>query len=531
MVQDVSNLASKPPSQHAWKPPPPPPTPETKRYDVCIIGGGAVGCSIARLLSATTVRTVLLDRADDVGQGASKANSGIVHGGYDETHGTLKAKVARLGNSMFQSLDNELHFGFRRVGALVLATRESDLIVLRALKENGELNGVKDLKILDSEQVRAMEPHINQDVCAALFCPSAGITSPYEYTIALAENAVTNGVDVRLKQDVTDIQRTADGRFLVKTDGGETYNASIVINAAGLFSDRIAAMVGAADFAIEPRKGEYLILDRSQSHLARHVLFPVPAAGVGKGILVSQTFHGNLLLGPTSRGTHGIGLTNKEVLELILRSAKHSVPEVDPGEAITSYTGLRAKCSRKDFVIEQSAKVPRFINVAGIDSPGLTSSPAVALLVRDILRDKCGLIMRPNPTYDASRRAILVKKTDTFEGAIDDPDPQKNIICRCERVTEAEITDALSRPLCAASTDAVKRRCRAGMGPCQGNFCEPRVVKLIARERGIEERDVARRGMGSSVLPHRRMTDEDRALLEELAKEEAGQASAIPSKL
>ena len=486
---------------------------------------GPVGCSIARQLSTTTTRTVLLERADDVGQGASKANSGIVHGGYDERHGTIKARVTRVGNAMFEQMNRELNFGFRRVGALVLATKPSELPLLVELKANGELNGVADLRIVDRTELLQMEPHLNPTAHAALYCPSTGITSPYEYVIALAENAVSNGVHIHLKQDVVDIQRTTTDRFVVKTETGSTYEAAVVVNCAGLFADRIAAMVGAANFEIEPRKGEYVILNRSQAHLARHVLFPVPSPDAGKGILVSQTFHGNLLLGPTSRATHGPGLTNRQVLELILQSAKVSVPEVDVGEAITSYTGLRAKCSRRDFVVEESPTVARFINVAGIDSPGLTSSPAVALLVFDILKQRCGLLMNPNQTYDGRRRAIFIKKGDDFDGEIDHADPVRNIICRCENVTEAEIVDALQRPLTAASTDAVKRRTRAGMGPCQGTFCEPRVTRLIARERGIPEGAVKRRGPGSSVLPHRRMTPEDRALLAELA------SLSVPSKL
>ncbi|KAJ3151803.1 hypothetical protein HDU89_001852 [Geranomyces variabilis] len=520
-MRDIEDLISSPKQREAtWEPPPPPPAPPTLHYDVIIIGGGAVGCSIARCLSSTTTRTVVLERADDVGQGASKANSGIVHGGYDERHGTLKARVARVGNAMFEQLNKELNFGFRRVGALVLAVKPEEMPLLMELKKNGELNGVKDLRILDRDQILEMEPHINPNVHAALYCPSTGITSPYEYVIALAENACSNGVDIHLDQDVVDVQRTEDNpsTFLVKTDRGGSYAAPVVINAAGLFADRVATMVGAKDFEIEPRKGEYVILSRSQAHLARHVLFPVPSPVAGKGILVSQTYHGNLLLGPTSRATHGPGLTNRQVLELILQSARQSIPDVDAGEAITSYTGLRAKCSRRDFVVEESRAVPRFINVAGIDSPGLTSSPAVALLVMDILRERCGLRMQSNGKYTPHRRAIFIRKSPDFDGEIDHSDATKNIICRCERVTEAEIVDALHRPLTAAATDAVKRRTRAGMGPCQGTFCEPRVTRLIARERGIAESAVKRRGPGSSVLPHRRLTDEDRALLEELAK-------------
>jgi glycerol-3-phosphate dehydrogenase len=276
-------------------------------------------------------------------------------------------------------------------------------------------------------------------------------------------------------------------------------------------------MVGAANFRIMPRKGEYVILDKSQGKMASHVLFPVPSPVRGKGILVSQTYHGNLLLGPTSRDMSEASRTNVEVLEEILVSARHSVPDFHVKKAITSYAGLRAKSDRKDFIIEESDKVPGFVNVAGIDSPGLTSSPAVALLTVDIL-SKSGLSLERNPSFQAYRKPIIFKKTDAYEGVIDHrSDPSLNIICRCETVSEAEIVDAIHRPLGAHSTDAVKKRTRAGMGWCQGNFCEPRVANMIARELKIPVESVQRRGVGSSLLPHQRLTSEDRELLDELS--------------
>ncbi|TPX70864.1 hypothetical protein SpCBS45565_g01452 [Spizellomyces sp. 'palustris'] len=504
----------------SWTPPPPPKLAPQPPSDVVIIGAGAVGCSIARELSKYKLNTLVLEKADDVAQGASKANSGIVHGGYDEQHGTVKSRVARPGNEMFDALERELHFGFRRVGALVLAYHPSEVPILNELMENGIKNGVKDLAILNRDQVRQREPRIHPDVFAALHCPGTGITSPYEYTIALAENSITNGISFHLKHEVVDIQPAHDQPgFIVKTDCGKSFRTCVVINCAGLYSDRVAAMVGANNFSIEPRKGEYVILNKSQAHLAKHVLFPVPSPERGKGILVSQTYHGNLLLGPTSRGTHEASMTNKEVLELILRSARHSIPDFDVGAAITSYTGLRSKCSRGDFIIEESPSVKGFINVAGIDSPGLTSSPAVAKLVVEILGKTGRVRLEPNPSFNPYRPPIIIRKTPQFNGRIDDPDPARNIICRCERVTEAEIIDAIHRPLPARSVDAIKRRTRAGMGPCQGSFCEERVVGVISRELGVPENVVPRRGPGSSVLPHRRLTKEDRELLEELSKD------------
>jgi glycerol-3-phosphate dehydrogenase len=276
--------------------------------------------------------------------------------------------------------------------------------------------------------------------------------------------------------------------------------------------------VGVNDFTIVPRIGEYILLDKTQSHFANHVLFPVPTRK-GKGILVSPTFHGNLLLGPTSRPINE-RLTQRQILNLIIKSAKKSIPEFDPRTAITSYTGLRSSSSRGDFIIEET-KVSGFINVAGIDSPGLTASPAVALMVRDIIQQslKTNYFVNttPNFNFNPNRIPIIIKKTTGFKGTIDNIDPNLNIICRCELVTESEIIDSISRPLGSHDTDSVKRRTRAGMGKCQGNFCEPRVAALISKNIHVPIEDVVRRSIGSSVLPHLTVNDDDRRLLLEIA--------------
>ncbi|KAJ3265596.1 hypothetical protein HDU77_004604 [Chytriomyces hyalinus] len=509
-------------------------------FDVVVIGAGVIGCSIARALSRFSLRVAVLDKADDVAAGASKANSGIVHGGYDETNGTLKSRVAHWGNSMFAGLDKDLSFGFRVTGSLVLAFSEEEVPELERLLQNGIKNGVKDLRIIGRDEIIRLEPYINPNVVKALHCPHTGITSPYEYTIALAENAVQNGVEFHLGSEVTDIQRLdpspklPKGGFLVRTplDQHQEYTTRYIINAAGLYSDKIAAMLGAADFSILPRKGEYIILDKSQAKFTSRVLFPVPNATRGKGILVSQTFHGNLLLGPTSRDVNEDPRTNNQILGDILGSARMSVPSFDPTKAITSYSGLRAKCSRKDFIIEESPKCPGLVNVAGIDSPGLTSSPAVAELVVTILE---AMVTRDfhqkltiNEWFNPVRPPIIFKKGPNYKGQIDHPTtPALNIICRCEAVSEAEIIDAVHRPLGAHSTDAVKKRTRAGMGHCQGTFCEPRVAQLLSRELHIPVTQVQRRGVGSSLLPHKRVTEEDRALLERLSIGEKSVVSRV----
>ncbi|KAJ3073078.1 hypothetical protein HDU98_002284 [Podochytrium sp. JEL0797] len=500
--------------------------------DVVIIGAGVIGCAIARYLSQFKLKMCVLEKGEDVASGASKANSGIVHGGYDERHGSLKAVVSGRGNRAFEDLDKQLNFGFRRTGSLVLAFTPDEEVELLRLKENGEKNGIHGLKIIERDEILKREPYINPNIYKALACSHTGITSPYEYTIALAENAIMNGVQFRLRCEVTDMQRISpspalglpSGGFLVRTGDQQEFTTKIVINAAGLYSDRIASMLGASDFSILPRKGEYIILAKDQAQYANAVLFPVPSPIRGKGILVSQTLHGNLLLGPTSRDVREDPRSNIEILSDILQNAHMSVPAFDPKKAITSYAGLRAKCSRGDFIIEESRNCKGLINVAGIDSPGLTSSPAVAEMVVDIVK---GIVKREtgkepevNEWFNPIRKAIIVKKDKDYKGVIDHPTaPALNIICRCEVVSEAEIVDAINRPLGAHSTESVKKRTRAGMGWCQGQFCEPRVAKILSRELNIPVEQVPRRGVGSSLLPHKRVTEEDRALLERLSED------------
>jgi glycerol-3-phosphate dehydrogenase len=506
----------------------------TNSFDVLIVGAGVVGCAIARELARYRARVLVLDMGNDVATGASKANSGIVHGGYDEKHGTLKSKLARPGNQSFAQLNRELHFGFRVAGSLVVAFNDEERQGLEALLLNGQKNGVQGLRIVDQAELRRLEPHISPQAKYALHCPHTGITSPYEYAIALAENAIANGVDFRLRHRVTDIRKpvTPSGSFTIHAEETKhrpgfdnepplkvkkLFTAHVVINCAGLYSDRVAAMVGAADFNILPRKGEYLVLEKTQAEMARHVLFPVPNKVFGKGVLVSQTYWGNLLLGPTSRepGDHR---TNIQVLQEIIRNGHRLVPDVDVRKVITSYSGNRAKCDRGDFIVEESS-VPRFINCAGIDSPGLTSSPAVARRVLDILKSKSAQPFQLQEKLEGAfqpQREPIVKSKENFVGSIDNPDPVKNIICRCERITEAEIVDALYRPLSSPSVTSIKRRTRAGMGVCQGKFCQERVIEVIAKEMGISKEEVPGLEPGSSVLPHRRPTEEDKALLASL---------------
>lgn len=471
-----------------------------EKYDVVIIGAGVIGTSAARVLSRYELSVLLIDKENDVSCGASKANSGIIHGGYDAKNGSVKSSFVRKGNQMFKELNDKLHFGYEECGSMVLAFSEEENRVLKTLIENGKKNGVDDLKIITKNEILEMEPNINLDVYSALYCPSAGIASPYEYAIACAENALSNGVEIALNNEVKEIKKDK-GHFIIKTDHNK-YVADYILNCAGLYSDKVASMVDADNFKIIPRRGEYILLNKDEGKRLNRVLFQTPTKA-GKGILVTKTVHGNLMLGPNAQEVSSpeeIG-TNIDVLEHIVTTARKTLPGFDIRKTLRSFAGIRATSDRHDFIIEES-RVKNFINVGGIESPGLTSSPAIAEYLTELL-EKSGLELNEKKGYDDSRKAIIRRKDENFDGTIDDVNPEKNIICRCEKVTEAEIIDALNRGIRVDSLDAVKRRTRAGMGLCQGKFCGPRVSKIIAREYNIPLEEVTPRGIGSSTLPPR----------------------------
>ncbi|HWR45630.1 NAD(P)/FAD-dependent oxidoreductase [Sporomusa sp.] len=471
-------------------------------YDICIIGAGVVGMNIARELSRYNVRVCVLERNEDVSCGCSKANSGIVHGGYSDEPGTLKAELCVKGNQMYEQLNKELNFGYRKTGSLVLAFRDEEIVTLNQLAEYGRENGVQGLKLIDGDQAREMEPYLSKEVIAALYCENAGVTSPYEFVVALAENAVSNGVVLKLATEVTQIQKLDDDGFKLTVSNGDEVCARYVINAAGIHSDRVAGMVGINDYHIIPRRGQYVLLDKDQNYLVRSVVFQVPTK-LGKGILVTTTYHGNLMIGPNAEeieDKEDLG-TDEKTLEYIVQTARKSVPDFNMRRALKSFAGNRPVSNRKDWVIEDSV-VKQFINLVGIDSPGLTSSPAIALKVVELIRN-AGLSLEPNPTFHPYRQPIIKAKGDAFDGDINAPEPERHIICRCEKVTEAEIIDCLQRDIPVKSIAAVSRRTRAGMGSCQGAFCGSRVRQVIARELNIPLEAVPERGEGSSTLVKR----------------------------
>lgn len=449
-------------------------------YDVCIIGAGVLGANIARLLSQYQLKILLVDKESDVSCGCSKANSGIVHGGYSDEPGTLAAKFCVQGNRMYERLHSELNFGYRRTGSLVLAFSPEDIPQLEKLYQNGIANGVTGLAILSGDEVLAREPHLNPAVKAALYCENAGVTSPYEFVIALVENAIANGVELKLESRVTAIHSLNPG-FSVTLNQNSSIQSRYVINAAGIYSDSISALAGITGHKITPRRGQYILLNKNQSHLISSVIFQVPTK-LGKGILVTPTYHGNLMIGPNAEDIDDKDDTGTDTATLahIVQTARLSVPDIDLRQALTSFAGNRPVGNHHGWVIEKT-ELPGFIHLVGVDSPGLTSSPAIAQNVRDLLQES-GLKLIPNPKFNPLRPPIIHPKSTDFDGKIDDPDPKKNIICRCEQVTEAEIIDSLHRGIPVRSIPAVKLRTRAGMGQCQGAFCRSRVQRLLARE-------------------------------------------------
>ncbi|KAL3775763.1 hypothetical protein ACHAW5_005333 [Stephanodiscus triporus] len=507
-------------------------------YDVVVVGAGCIGGAIVRELSRYDLRVLLLESADDVSQGATKGNSGIVHAGYDDAPGSLHAKFCWPGNQMFPQLDRELRFGYQLNGSLVIATDEKELKVLDELMERGRKNGVERLRIVGREELFEMEPALNPKAIAALHSPDAGNVIPYEFAIALVENAVDNGVELRIRREVTDIKRDG-GSFVVTARHWEPGNYVEARKRMGKSrevhsSDKIARMIGDDSFYIKPRLGDYLLLNRNQGHLASRTIFPCPDPVLGKGVLVQTTLWGNLILGPTARDVHleeARGMSRESIQEYILSKCKQLCPYFDPKETIHAFCGARAKSSRGDWIIEPSARDGHFIHVAGIDSPGLAGSPAIALEVVRLLR-AAGLETPPNVSFNPNRAPIItpkagmkglkmgpVGKNDSNGTDAEEAVMASNVICKCEKVTELEVVRAMRRSLPIDSSQAIRKRTRAGMGHCQGdkeNYnCECRVRAIIARENGVSVEEVGGRPWpATSTLSQRWIDDDEKRDLE-----------------
>lgn len=469
-------------------------------YDVVIIGGGVSGAATARELSRYQARICVLEKEEDVCCGTSKANSAIVHAGYDAKTGSLKAKLNVRGNERMEQLSKDLDFPFERRGTLVICLDEEDMPALRELYDRGVANGVKGLQILSREETLAMEPNVSDQVKASLYAPTAGIVCPFHLNIALAENAYANGVDFKFNTEVTEIRKMDGGYELVTKQG--IYKTRCVVNAAGVYADRFHNMVSDAKIHITPRRGDYCLLDKSAgSHVSR-TIFNLPNQ-YGKGVLVTPTVHGNLLVGPTAidiedkEGTN----TTREGLDQVMEKAGQNVKNLPMRQVITSFAGLRAHEEGSEFIIGEAEDAPGFIDCAGIESPGLTSCPAIGEMVAQILKEKLGL--EEKETFHATRKGLLNPNTLSKEehaALIKENPAYGNVICRCEMITEGEIIDAIRRPLGARSLDGVKRRTRAGMGRCQSGFCTPRTMEILARECGVSMFEITKSGGKSQIV-------------------------------
>lgn len=469
-------------------------------YDVAIIGAGVIGCSIFRELTKYNLKVVVLEKEKDVSMGTSKANSAIIHAGFDPEEGTLMAKYNVKGNEMFEDLCKELSVPFKRNGSLVLAFNEEDMKKIKHIHENGTKIGVKGLKILTKDEVLEMEPNLSEEVTGALYAPTGGIVGPFEYTIALAENAVQNGGEIKLKKEVASIEKS--DMFRIETKDGEVIEAKFVINAAGLYADKIHNLICKESFKIVPRSGEYFVMDKSQGNVVSHTIFQCPSK-LGKGVLVTPTVHGNLLIGPDARDIEDkedLG-TAAEGLQAVREASTFSTKKVNFRETIRNFAGLRAIPDTGDFIVEENDEVKGFIDAAGMKSPGLSSAPAIALDVVSILGNAgCKLDKKEN--FIANREQIYFMELSAEEKAkLIKKNPQYGrIICRCESITEGEIVDAIKRSFGVLSLDGVKRRCRPGMGRCQGGFCGPRVQEIIARECNVPLENVVLEKDNSYIL-------------------------------
>lgn len=462
--------------------------------DVIIIGAGVSGCAVARELSRYELDICVLEKESDVCEGTSKANSGIVHGGFDAKPGTLKAKLNVLGNQMMDEMAEKLDFPFRRNGAMVVCQSKEEMAVLEELMERGKKNGVEGMEMLSRSQALLLEPNLADTVYAAIHIPSSGIVCPFEMNLAYAENAVQNGVQFHLETEVKQIEKMENG-FRVLTDKG-MFETRFLINAAGVYADIFHNMVSREKIHITPRRGEYCLLDKNAGNLVERTIFQIPTPK-GKGVLVTPTVHGNLLIGPTAaditdkEGTE----TTSDGLEEVMKKCTKSVKNIPKRQIITSFAGLRAHEDDGDFIIQEVKDAKGFIDVAGIESPGLSSVPAIGVYVRDIMAGLTELCEKKE-FCEHRKRITRISELSREEqnGLIQENPAYGQIVCRCEGVTMGEILDAIHRPLGATTLDGIKRRTRAGMGRCQAGFCTPKNMELLAEELHLGLKDIRKTG-------------------------------------
>ncbi len=463
-------------------------------YDVLIIGAGVVGCAAAMELSKYKLSVCVVEKESDVCEGTSKANSAIVHAGFDAKPGTLKAKLNVQGSKMMPIFAKKLDFAYKQNGAMVLCFDKADLPKLDELKQRADLNGVDGVSVITGDEARKLEPSLTDEVCGALLAETSAIVCPFEMTLAFAESALQNGAEFKLSTKVESIEKNDNG-FSVSTTNG-ILDAKIIINAAGVYADKIHSLVSSKPMRITPRRGEYLLMDKAAGGVVSHTVFQLPTK-MGKGILVTPTVHGNLLAGPTAENIDDKEdlATTKGGLDEVKAKGALSVKNIPFGKVITSFSGLRAVGDTGDFIIRES-DVKGFIDAAAIESPGLSSAPAIAEYL-------CGIVAKLMPlekkeNYIDTRKGVThfnsLSENEQNELIKKDPSYGK-IVCRCETITEGEILDAINRPLGATTLDGVKRRTRAGMGRCQAGFCSPTTMALIAEKLGIKIEDVRKNGV------------------------------------
>lgn len=466
--------------------------------DIIIIGSGVVGCSIARELSKYKLNIAVIDKNEDISEGISKANSGIIHGGFNEKKGTLKAKLNLEANKIIDDLAKELDFPFKRNGSLILAFNEDEFQRVKELKNQGNDLGVEELEILEKGEVLDLEENINCDVVGALYVKNSGIVSPYEMTLALAENAFENGVEFILGKEVVDIHKQKDKYKLILKDN-DHIEAKMIINASGLEGANLNNLVSDNKYEIEGVKGEYCLLDKVAGTLCERTLFQVPNE-LSKGVLVTPTVEGNLLIGPNA----GLGedvKTSRHGIDEIMDRSKLTMEKIPFDRVINTFSGIRPKVKSRDFIIEEAMDAEKFINVIGIDSPGLTCAPAIANYVVDLIKDKIEL----NKKSDfKSHRTKMVRMSELSieekNKLISENPAYGKMICKCEFVTEGEVIDSIKRPLGATTLDGVKRRTRAMMGGCQGTGCMIPISAILSRELGIDISEVNKSTKNSSVV-------------------------------
>ena len=467
-------------------------------YDVAIVGCGVIGAAVAYLLSRYEGKIIVLEKENDVSLGATRANSAILHAGYDPEPGTKMARLNVRGVEMAKEICRDLNVAYQRIGSLVIALSDEEVQTVQMLYERGKANGVPGVRIVSKQELREMEPQISEEARCALYAPSAAIVNPWEYAIAMAETAARNGAEVRLNSEVTAISWEKDA-YVLETASG-TIRARYVVNAAGVNSAMVHEMVAAPAFRILPNKGEYYIMDKAECFRAKHVLFQCPSKD-GKGVLVSPTVHGNLIVGPNAEASDEPERVNTTAagLAFVRDKAAKTIPGINYRNAIRNFAGMRANSDQSDFFIEKAAN--HFIDLACIKSPGLSSAPAIAEEALALL-EKDGYEKKKKTQWISKREKIPFNQLNEEgkKAAIAANPLYGRVICRCETVTEGEIVDAIHSPIPPRTVDGIKRRCGAGMGRCQGGFCGPRVVEILAREWNVDPMAILKDKNGSFIL-------------------------------